>query len=176
MPVVFQSVEPVSAEDLANAVRDHLGDAQARRVVQAKDVLDAWFDAQRQAAAIIAKDPSIEPDRAPAFSLASPELPAELAELLFHSLRATFCCLAIVHAVATERGVEPWLALALVGRLVSSARQHLRLLASIPGVVVDEAIVPTADRLALPALLQQHRRARQVALRSLHAARTQTGS
>jgi hypothetical protein len=71
----------------------------------------------------------------------------------------------------SDQRVEPWLALALTERFLESAKQHLRLLASLPGIVVDEAIVSHAERLDLAAIEVRHRRARDVARRTLEAAR-----
>lgn len=96
-------------------------------------MLDAWLDAQRQATRMIAHHEPPGAERIFEFSLASPDLPAELAQLVFHSLRAGFCSLAIARALTTEAQVAPWLAHALTERLVTSAREHLRLLASMPG-------------------------------------------
>lgn len=174
VPVASMS-DPVTAEDLADGLRENLGDAQGQLFVQAKDVLDAWLDAQRQVACLIASVPPTEAERVFAFSLASADIPAELGELVFHSLRASFCSMAIVQASSTEQKVAPWLARALVERLVASAREHLRLLASIPGVSVDETIVPTARRLDLKEIESRHQRARASARRSLQEARIRLG-
>ena len=75
-----------------------------------------------------------------------------------------------------EQRVEPWLARALIERFLESAKRHLRMLASIPGIAVDEAIVPHAERLDLAAIEKRHRRARDVAQRTLQAARMRPSS
>ena len=177
LPLV-QVSEPVSAEGFADDVSEHLGAEQGAVLTAARDTLDAWLGAQRQAAAILLThpaNPSDEAERVFSFSLASPEIPAEFAELVFHSLRATFCSVAIVQAISAERAIDSWLVGALVARLVSSAKEHLRLLASLPGVHVDEAIVPAARRLDLVGMDARHRQARATALRSLQETRTRLG-
>jgi hypothetical protein len=50
------------------------------------------------------------------------------------------------------------------------------MLASLPGIVVDEAIVPRVERLDLAAIEVRHRRARDVARRTLEAARMRPSS
>jgi hypothetical protein len=139
-------------------------------------MLDAWLSAQRQGIARYAAETSTWAGRRPGFDLASPDHPAELAECLFHALRATVCILAIARTVIDEQRVEPWLSRALTERFLESVKQHLRMLASIPGIVVDEAVVPHAERLDLAAIELRHRRARDVAQRTLQAARMRPSS
>ncbi|MBX3155003.1 MAG: hypothetical protein KF773_03310 [Deltaproteobacteria bacterium] len=167
--------EPVSTEDFADAVRERLGDAQVRLLVQSKRVIDAWLDAQLQVVALIAHEPPIESERIFAFSLASADIPTDAAEIIFNGLRASFCVLAIAQAMSTEQKVEPWLARALVECLVVSATTHLRMLASIPGVTVDEAIVPPSAKLDLNAIERRHERVRAAARRGLPDARRRLG-
>lgn len=165
----------LSSEHLSSLFSGVLGAAQGRAVVEARVVIDAWLDAQRQAAFIAKQSASSSvPQRDVTFnfSLVSPALPAEFAELLFHAIRASFCMLAIacVH-LGDNRPVEPWWARAVVDRLVFSAREHLRLLASFSVITVDESIIPLNERLDLAAVEARHLRARAAALRSLEAAR-----
>lgn len=167
--------EPVSAEDFADVVRGRLGDAQGRLLVESRDVLDAWLDAQRQVVSLIVHVQLPEPEQIFAFSLASPDIPTEVAELIFHSLRASYCSLAVAQVMATDQRIEPWLARGLVERLVESARKHLRLLASFPGVSVDEAIVPASAKLDLKGIESRHELARAAARRSLEEARDRLG-
>jgi hypothetical protein len=172
---LFRASEPLSASILADAMRDSLGEAQGRTIAQSQQILDAWLDAQRQAVALLPPDEPLDARRIFEFSLASPEIPADVAELTYHSLKAGLCSFAIAHVIAAGDAIEPWLAKALTDRLVASARQHLRLLASLPGITVDEAIVPRSERLDLEALEARHLRARAAARRSLEAARTRLG-
>jgi hypothetical protein len=176
---LFQASEATSAAHLAESVAEKLGTAQGRVLSESQQVLDAWLDAQRQVAGLITHDAPPDAERIAErifeFSLASPAIPAELAQLVFHSLRAGFCSLAIARAIGVEAQVEPWLAHALTERLVASAREHLRLLASMPEVTVDEAIVPLAMRLDLDALAARHLRARLASQRSLEQTRTRLG-
>lgn len=65
---------------------------------QSQHVLEAWLDAQQQVASMIASHDPVDAERVFAFSLTSPEFPAEVAELVFHSLRAGFCSMAILQA------------------------------------------------------------------------------
>lgn len=173
---LFETAEPLTTTRIATAVSDSLGAAQARALTEAQPMLDAWLSAQRQGIARYTAEMSTRTGRRRDPDLASPELPAEVAECLFHALRATVCILAIARAVIGEQRVEPWLARALTERFLESARQHLRMLASIPGIVVDEAIVPHAERLDLAAIEARHRRARDVAQRTLGAARMRPSS
>ena len=54
------------------------------------------------------------------------------------------------HLTLFETAEPPWLSCALTERFLESAKQHLRMLASLPGIVVEEAIV-----LAYPSWTQQ---------------------
>ena len=173
---LFETAEQPSTTRVAAAVSDSLGAAQARLLTEAQPMLDAWLSAQRQGIARYAAEMSTWAGRRRDLDLASPDLPAELAECLFHAFRATVCILAIARAVIGEQHLEPWLARALTERFLESAKQHLRMLASIPGIVVAEAIVPHAERLDLAAIEVRHRRARDVAQRTLQAARMRPSS
>ncbi len=173
---LFETAEPPSTKLVAAAISESLGSAQARLLTDAQPMLDAWLSAQRQGIARYAAEMSTWTDRWRALDLASADLPAELAEGLFHALRTTVCSIAISCAVIGEQRIEPWLARAVTERFIDSAQHHLRVLASIPGIVVDEAIVPYADRLDLAAIDVRHRRARDVARRTLEAARARSPS
>jgi hypothetical protein len=173
---LFETAEPPSTTRIAAAAGDDLGAAQARLLTEAQPMLDAWLSAQRQGIARYAAEMSTWAGRPRELDLASPDLPAELAECLFHALRATVSIIAISCAVMGEQRVEPWLARALTERFLESVKQHLRMLASLPGIVVDEAIVPRAERLDLAAIEVRHRRARDVARRTLEAARMRPSS
>jgi len=173
---LFETAEPPSTMRIAAATGDSLGAAQARLLTEAQPMLDAWLSAQRQGIARYEAEVSTWAGRRRDLDLASPDLPAEIAECLFHALRATVCIIAIARAVIGEQRVEPWLARALTERFLDSAKQHLRMLASIPGIVVDEAIVPHAERLDLAAIEVRHQRARDVAQRTLSAARIRPSS
>ncbi len=168
---LFETAEPPSTTRIAAAAGDSLGAAQARLLMEAQPMLDAWLSAQRQGIARYTAEMSTWAGRRRDLDLASPDLPAELAECLFHALRATVSIIAISCAVIGDQRVEPWLARALTERFLESAKQHLRMLASLPGIVVDEVIVPHAERLDLAAIEVRHRHARDVARRTLEAAR-----
>lgn len=172
---LFRGSEPASAERFAEAVGEKLGAGQGLVVSQSQHVLDAWLDAQQQVASLIASHAPVDAERVFAFSLASPEIPAEVAEIVFHSLRAGFCSMAILQASIVGASLDRWLAHALIERLVTSARAHLRLLASLPGVVVDEAVVPKSERLDLAAIGHRHGLARAASRRSLEQARVRLG-
>jgi hypothetical protein len=170
---LFERSETVSAARFADVVGESLGDEEGRAISDARQIMDAWLDAQRQAAALYAG--RIEDDSGQLHSLASAEIPAELAQSVFHSRRAVLCCIAIARAIYVAEPVEPWLAHGLIERLVTSAKEHLRLLASLPGVTVDEAIVPPGSRLDLAAMEARHRRAQATSQRALELARTRLG-
>ena len=154
---LFQTSRPMRAAELSAIGRERLGPAAANLVSTSQHLVDAWIDAQRQAIAVIARQADLGSNSVE-FSLTDPELPAERAQGTFHGLRASICIIALARAMAADGSVETWLADALTGRLVESARQHLRLLASLPGVVVDEALVPGAERFDIdpgPASVQE---------------------
>lgn len=173
---LFETAEPPSTTRFAAAAGDSLGAAQTRLLREAQPMLDAWLSAQRQGIARFAAEMSTLAGRHRDLDLASPEIPAELAECLFHALRATVCIVAIARAVISEQRVEPWLARALTDRFLESTKQHLRMLASFPGIIVDEAIVPHSERFDLEAIEARHRRARDVAQRTSSAAQTRPSS
>jgi len=173
---LFETAEPPSTTRVAAAAGDSLGAAQARLLTEAQPMLDTWLSAQPQEIARYATEMSTWAGRRRDLDLASPDLPAELAVGLFHALRATVCIIAIARTVIGEQRVEPWLARALTERFLESAKQHLRMLASLSGIVVDEAIVPPSERLDLAAIEVRHRRARDVAQRTLEADRRRPSS
>jgi hypothetical protein len=173
---LFASAEQTSTTRFAAAAGDILGAAQARLLTEAQPLLDAWVNAQRQGIARYADDPSPRAEQRPNLDLTSPELPAEFAESLFHALRATVCLIAIARTMLEQQRLEPWLARALTERFLDSVRHHLRMLASFPDIAVDEAIVPRAERFDLAAIAARHQRARDVAQRTLGAARAHSPS
>lgn len=168
-----------SSTAFAEAVGHTLGEARGREVARSQQLLDAYFDAARQLINQINSEIKLNPSTDLAAesplvampSLAGPEIPAELAEILYHSRKAEICSFAIAHVMITDQAIEPWLAKALIDRLLASTRQHLRLLASMPGVVVDEAIIPHSERLDLHAIEMRHERARAASHHSLEIAR-----
>jgi hypothetical protein len=168
--------ESVSSDDFTSAVNEQFGNGAAKHLVEAKEILDAWLDAQRQLTAQMTGVPPTNLEEILSFSLADPTVPAELAEVVSHSLRASFCIMALAQALSTDEPIAETLALALVDRIVEGAKQHLRLLASLPGIVVDDQLVSRETRLDLQAIEIKHRRARATAERSLNAARIRLGS
>jgi hypothetical protein len=92
---LFETAEPPSTTRVAAAAGESLGAAQARLLTEAQPMLDAWLSAQRQGIARYAAEMSTWAGRRRDLDLASPDLPAELAECLFHALRATMSIIAI---------------------------------------------------------------------------------
>jgi len=173
MPLVQASL-PMSAEVLlAAAAGRSPEEAQGQVIKDPQRILDAWLDAQRQAAQVMWSRGATRVSEAP---FAGTDLPIEIEKLIFHGLRANFCGLAIEQVFSAGRLIPVWLAGALADRLVVSARQHLRLLASLPGVSVDEAIVPDAERLDFAAIEARHQRAKAASQRSYERARARLGS
>lgn len=175
--------ELASAGTFADAVGDVLGEAQGRTIAQAHRLIDAWLDAQRQVLPLSdaqhQASTSIPPevnqdDNHGNLSITGADIPADIALLIYHGIRANLCSLAITR-MAIEDTSEPWLAKALTDRLIESARQHLRFLASIPGIVVDEAIIPLSERLDLDELSTRHQRAKATYHRELETARARIG-
>lgn len=142
-------------------------DASAGRSAEERSLIDAWVDARRQVARL-ERDSGVT--YGPGALPANPDLPVELERLIDQGLRAIGCHLALELARSEDRPVPAWLADALAHRLAAGARQHLRLLASLPGVTVDEAVIPEAERLDLAAIEDRHRRARAESQRSYERA------
>lgn len=93
--------------------------------------------------------------------LFSPEIPPEIASCIADQMRVMACLLAVVAAVRRKRALSSWLSAVLADRLSSALRGHLRLLSTIEGTNVPEAILPTAERLDLAEIEARHRLARQ---------------
>lgn len=169
-----------SADAFADAIGDILGEAQGRTIAQAHQLIDAWLDAQRQMLTLTQCQASTgfaevnEADNHGDLTITNADIPADIALLIYHGIRANLCSLAITR-IAIEDMAEPWLAKALTDRLIESARQHLRFLASIPGIAVDEAVIPLSERLDLHELDARHERAKATYRRKLEAARTRIG-
>jgi hypothetical protein len=172
----LKAIETPSTERFAEIAVPTLGAAQARRLTEAQPMLDAWLDAQRQAFAYFVAEGGTVPERRHDVDLASPEIPPEIAEYLFHIRRAIVCLMAIVRSAVGEQAMAPWLAHAVTERFIESAKQQLRMLASLPDITVDEAIIPRGERLDLSAIAERHVRARDVARRTLRAAQMSSPS
>ena len=91
--------------------------------------------------------------------LYSPTLPPQVGLLLLDGYRAEAASLAIFHATFRRRPLEPWMEEALVTYIIVGLQANLRMLASLPGMQVDDQIVPLEDRLDLVLLGEQTARA-----------------
>jgi len=171
MPLVQASL-PMSAALLAAAAGHRQDDVPGQVIKDPPRILEAWLDAQRQAAQLMWSSDATRVSVAP---FAGTDPPVEIENLIFHGLRANFCGLAIEQVFSAGRLIPVWLAGALANRLVVSAREHLRLLASLPGVSVDEAIIPAAERLDFAAIEARHQRAKAASQRSYELARERLG-
>lgn len=171
MPLVQASL-PMSAALLAAAAGRSPEEAPGQVIKDPQRILEAWLDAQRQATQLMWSRDAPRVSEAP---FAGTDLPIEIEKLIFHGLRANFCGLAIEQVFSAGRQIPVWLAGALADRLVVSARQHLRLLDSLPGVAVDEAIVPDTERLDFAAIEARHQRAKAASQRSYERARARLG-
>lgn len=169
---LVQASLPMSATLLAAAAGHH-PEEEGQVIKDTQRILEAWLDSQRQAASLMWSRDATRVSEAPS---AGTDLPIEIEKLIFHGLRANFCGLAIEQVFSAGRLIPVWLAVALADRLVVSARQHLRLLASLPGVSVDEAIVPESERLDFAAIEARHQRAKAASQRSYERARARFGS
>lgn len=87
-------------------------------------------------------------------------VPSIVRDALVGALRSELCLLAILHA-RVGGSTEPWLMRALVERFEQGMRVQLRMLASIPGVSVDEGLLPAEDRIDLVATIQESEAFRQ---------------
>jgi hypothetical protein len=156
-----------SVKALAEAMGDVLGAASGQAVADAQPLLDAWLDAQRQLGTLLAQAKAqreIPPASKP-LSLYDPDVPVEFLRAAFHNLRGGLCGLAILYAIMEGQPVEPWLAEALTKRLIESAFEHLRLLASIPEITVSETAMPRHERLDLARVVERHQREREAVRR-----------
>jgi len=172
MPLVQASL-PMSAALLAAARGHSPEEVQGQVTKDPQRILESWLDAQRQAAQLMWGKDATHVSEA---TLTDIDLPIEIEKLIFHGFRANFCGLAIEQVFSAGRLIEMWLAGALADRLMVSAQQHLRLLASLPGVLVDETIVPDAERLDFAAIEARHQRAKAASQRSYERARARLGS
>ena len=148
--------EGAAEHAIAPALADVFGAGALRRLEEG-DVLataiaratgQRWGRIERAA---ILQSPA--PRDEPLAFLADPGVPAQVAEALLGGLKAAACLTAITQASLLRRRLQPWLALALAERWVEGQRAFLRLLASMPGVTVPEAILPAGERLDLERLL-----------------------
>ncbi len=167
--------DPTPADDFTATATPVLGEGQARALQLAAPLLDAYLQTQRRVMASVSAEDVEEAMRdleavGPGF-LTSPEVAPEIADSLAGGLKAGLCLFAIARALSEETRIEPWLARALVDRLVAGVRSHLRLLAAFPGADVPESVLPPEGRLDLDAIHQRHTRARAQASRSYDAAR-----
>ncbi len=81
-------------------------------------------------------------------------VPASLRDGLVGAFRSELCLLAILHS-RLERSGQPWLTRALVERFRDGMGEHLTVLASLPGVDVDESLVPMSKRIDFVALAEK---------------------
>jgi hypothetical protein len=143
----------VHAEAFANACEPLVGPTPARVLVNAAPLLDAWMRAQHMVLTTMDADMTREAAHAaealgPAI-LTSPSVPAEVSSALAGAFRAGLVLLALGRAAESAKSIEPWLALALVARLVAGVQAHLRLLAAYPGVSVPDDVLLADARRAL---------------------------
>ena len=172
LPIVRHTL--INTEGFAQATTDTLGEAQCHAIEAASPILDAWLRAQHDLAISAPKAPIAEAlaltDKAHEY-LVNPEIPVEYAQAHAGRLRAEFCLLAIASALTQNVKVAPWLAHALVERLIAGARAHLRLLASLPRADIPETLVPLSGRLDFAGIDQRHRLARARAGKTLESAK-----
>ncbi len=166
---------PIEADVFTHAFEPVVGATPSRVLANAAPLLDAWLRAQRDglmqidAATATAATLAVEA-MGPAL-LTSPSVPAEVAASMSGAFRAGLVTLALVRAFDAATALAPWLALALVERLVAGAREHLRLLAAFPGTTVSADVLPLAERLDLARISERHTRARAQAERTYEDAR-----
>ncbi|MGH7603941.1 MAG: hypothetical protein ACRENK_08070 [Gemmatimonadaceae bacterium] len=89
-------------------------------------------------------------------------VPSKVQQALFDGLRSVVASLALAHAVVRRfKGVEleRWLAQRLVEIYQEGLFEYLRLLASMPGIIVSPRIVPPAKRFNVQQLCAEHERA-----------------
>jgi len=82
----------MSAALLAAAAGRSPEEAQGQVIKDPQRILEAWLDAQRQAAQLMWSRDATCVSEAP---FAGTDLPIEIEKLIFHGLRANFCGLAI---------------------------------------------------------------------------------
>ncbi len=85
-----------------------------------------------------------------------PDVPSVVLRANFDALRGGVASLAIAHAILDSRRPEPWLALKLAETYRTGLYEYLRLVASIPGIVVSDSVIPINDRLDLYKVSEEH--------------------
>ncbi len=167
--------EVAESGSFVRAAEPVLGAGQARALEAAEPLLDAWLRAQQAALLLFSDDDMVAGVAAiqaigPAI-LTRPDVPPEVAAAFRGALTAGLCTLAVARAINESAKLDGWLARALVERLIDGVRAHLRLIASVPGVNVSEAVMPHGERLDPARIEERHRRARELADRAFAAAR-----
>lgn len=89
--------------------------------------------------------------------LSDPDVPPLIGSAILSVLRSDVLILAIVDARRAESKLEPWLSRALAERLVSSLKQYVALVASVPLVKLSLDDVPLDQRLDVAAIEAEHR-------------------
>lgn len=91
--------------------------------------------------------------------LTNRDVHADVADALLATYRSIVCLLVIGGSKRLGISFEPWLALDLAERFAHGQRQHLRLLASLPGFSVPEDVIPASERFDLDKLRAESREA-----------------
>ena len=139
-----------------------LGDGQAALALEADRVIRAMVEAlenlRRMFRTTFRMDvsPVLLDEDNPLGFLTDREVPPRIASTVLGIYHSNACMFAIISAGMSGRKLEPWLARAIAERWVQGLRGQLVLLASFPGVHVDEDIVPREEQLDLEALVREN--------------------
>jgi hypothetical protein len=139
---------------------DAIGEGPARIIMQAHPLEIATASALAQLFALIGLhelDSQVsELQQRGAQYFYSPDVPSVVLRAIFEGLRSGVASLAIAHAILASRRPSPWLALKLAETYKGGLYEYLRLVASIPGIVVADRVVPVRDRFDLNKVGEDH--------------------
>ena len=139
---------------------DAIGAGPARTVVQARDLEIATASALAQVLAEVGsgvfESQVGEIERQGGRFFYDPTVPSVVLRANFEGLRGAVASLAIAYAVLRGRRPAPWLAQRLAETYRDGLFEYARLLASIPGVVVSERVVPRSEHIDLEKLGVEH--------------------
>lgn len=78
--------------------------------------------------------------------LSDPQIHPRVAKAMLSGLHANVCLLGMAAVALASKKPEPWLRAALVDEWVANLRKYVALVASMPGIVISQELIPAADR------------------------------
>jgi hypothetical protein len=151
---------------------ERYGRGMAAQLAEGLKLGAAISDAVRQLETIIGRRERGGRAREPVLELVRKgRIQPKVSRALIAALKGIAAFYGMAETVLSDRPVEPWLKAALADVWVSGRKEHLRLLASIPGVVVSTDLIPERDRLELERLADEATRANEFVRAFAEAAR-----